>query len=401
MSLLTRNTNTMVDVVKIRRGQGTGSVTEARPGVWRLRVYLGRDPVTGTPRQAMRTVKLGTGSKRKAEAALREFITEVENGSRGGSSATLSYLLKDWIAHRSSDWAPRTTHEARRLADKVIAPRAIGAVKLRELTAKHLDDLYRDLGADGLKASSVRRCHAVISSALSYAVDWEWLKSNPAARAHPPRLDDDEPTAPAPEQVRAMIETAEADDPAYGLLLYLAALTGMRRGELCALRWSDIDLADAVVTVRHSIYRAGPIRGEKTTKGRRVRRMALDPATVLVLSHWREAMAARAVEAGTRIDEDSYVVSRWPACEHPLNPDTLSSYARRLCDRLELADVHLHSLRHFSASQLIGAGVDVATVAARLGHADPATTLRIYSHALRDRDRAAAAVLAKALGPGG
>ncbi len=181
----------------------------------------------------------------------------------------------------------------------------------------------------------------------------------------------------------------------------LAALTGMRRGELCALRWSDVDLDLGVLEVSRSVVVVPGGVAEKTTKTDRSRRVALDEVGVALLEAHRVRVEAWARDAGADLADGAYVFSPDVDGSKSYRPDNVTSFFMRVRDELGFKSVRLHDLRHFTATQLIGAGVDVRTVAGRLGHSDPSLTLRVYSHVIEERDRAAAAVIGRVLGTRG
>jgi integrase len=163
------------------------------------------------------------------------------------------------------------------------------------------------------------------------------------------------------------------------------------------LRWPDIE--GDLIRIRRSLYRAGGDRGEKATKGGRERWVAVGPVARVLLEDWRTHCVARAQGAGVDLVADAFVVSPMPDGSRPVNPDTLSSVVHELCADLWIPLVHLHSLRHYAATELIGAGVNPRDAAELLGHVDPALTLRVYAHATAERQRQAADVLGRALMP--
>jgi integrase len=179
----------------------------------------------------------------------------------------------------------------------------------------------------------------------------------------------------------------------------LAALTGMRRGELCALRWTDLDLELGVVHVSRSVVVVPGGLAEKATKNGRSRRVALDPVAIALLEAHRARALHWAKELGAVIADDAFVFSPFVVATTPFRPDNVTSFFIRVRDAVGTPGVRLHDLRHFTATQLIGAGVDVRTVAGRLGHSDPSLTLRVYSHVIEERDRAAAAIMGQVLSP--
>jgi integrase len=225
---------------------------------------------------------------------------------------------------------------------------------------------------------------------------------------------------PTPEQLMKLVSAAEKFDPVLASAIALAALTGMRRGELVALRWSDIDLVKGRVKVSKSLTVAGGEQHIGPTKTHASRDLALDPVCVRVLE-FRWAYAAELAEiADSPLDDDPYVLSYNANGALPVNPDTLTHRFGSLCRKMEEPAIkrlqkakpkatrddlapakrwsfRFHDLRHFSVTTLIAAGVDIRTVAERHGHARATMTLDLYAHALPERDREAAGILGRAL----
>ncbi len=373
-----------------------GSKRELRPGVWELRVSLGYDPESGKRHQVSKTFH---GGARAADAALRDLVDHQAPGRTDGMGVTVGQLLDRWLEEcERLDLSPTTIRNYRSQVNGTIRPR-LGKLKLHQLTPKHLDDLYGALKDAGKSPKTIRNVHAILSAALHQAVRWGWLRENIADRAKPPRVSNRRVTAPAVDVVQQVIEEAERRDPRLAPLLMLAALTGMRRGELCALRWSDVNLDVGVLDVARSVVVAPGGLAEKSTKTDRSRKVALDPVGIALLTAHRKQVEEWIAEAGGTLAPDAFVFSPYVEATTPFRPDNVTGFFTRVRDSLGLHDVRLHDLRHFTATQLIGAGVDVRTVAGRLGHSDPSVTLRVYSHALEERDRAAAEVMGRVLSP--
>ncbi len=294
------------------------------------------------------------------------------------------------------DLSPTTLGTYRAQVNGVIRP-ALGDVPLNRLTAKHLDDLYGAAKARGRSSKTIRNYHAIISSALHQAERWGWVRHNVAGLAKPPRVSQRRVKAPSVDVVREIITAAEKRDPRLAPLLMLGALTGMRRGELCALRWSDVHLDLGELEVSRSVVIVSGGLAEKVTKTDRFRRIALDEVGIALLMQHRARVDEWARLAETTIADDAFVFSPEVDGSKPFRPDNVTGFFMRVRDSLGYKEVRLHDLRHFTATQLIGAGVDVRTVAGRLGHSDPSLTLRVYSHAIEERDRAAAAVIGRVL----
>ncbi|HUB71332.1 MAG TPA: site-specific integrase [Acidimicrobiales bacterium] len=362
-----------------------GSIAEKGAGKWLVRVYAGR--VEGKTTHVNRTVH---GSKREAQLALAKLVAEVSAGKvLAGQAITVTQLILRWLDDVSPQRTPRTIHEYRRLATHDIFP-ALGTKRIDRLTARDIDSYYRSLLEHGLSPASIRRSHALLHASLGRAVKWGLIGTNPVDRASPPTTRRPQVTAPSVTDVTKLIAAARGrEDSVLSTAIALAAVTGMRRGELCGLRWSDVDPHQRRLTVSRSLtVTPGQIHiGD--TKTHQTRDVALDPAMIGLLDERRLEQEKYARTVGTELVSDPYVLSRDADGSRPCLPDGLGRAYWRLA-RQSAIPTRFHDLRHFSATQLVGAGIDIRTVAGRLGHADASTTLRVYSHLLAERDRAAA-----------
>jgi integrase len=372
-----------------RKVRGSGKST-----VWELRVYAGRAPVTGKPKYISRTV---TGTAKVRDAALRDLVEEVGRVDHTGPGESFGAFLDRWLKVTTilKDRSPTTTREYRRIIDKTIKP-AIGDLPLREIDGGVLDDLYVALltREPPLSPTSVRRVHALVASASAWGVKKRELSYNPADGATPPQARQAQRAAPTVEEVQLLIETAEKDDPDMAAFIALAALTGARRGELCGLRWGDVDEGLKTLGIVRSY---AVVNGEhiyKSTKTHVVRRIALGSFGLEVLRRQRLRLEERASELGLSVSYDMPIFTY--DLVDPISPDTASHYVRAIADTAGV-DTDLRALRHFAASAMIENGHDVRTVAGRLGHADASTTLKVYAHVLPQRDLEAAESLGRSL----
>jgi integrase len=216
---------------------------------------------------------------------------------------------------------------------------------------------------------------------------------NAAVVARKPRAPTPQPDPPTVAQAARIIEAAWAEDDDWGTLVRLVMVTGMRRAELLALRWSDVDFDTGTVTVRRNYVRVNRKSIEKDTKTHQMRRLALDSATVEVLTEHRARYAVMCRELGVSPRDDAFLFSYRPLHERPCDPSGVSHRYARMCAELAI-NSHLHALRHYSATELLSAGVDLRTVAGRLGHGGGgATTLRVYAAWVGEADRRAAELL--------
>ena len=372
---------------------------EKSPGRWELRVFLGEDPVTGKKRYLSRTV---VGGKRVASSELAKLVAAEPGGEmsrrRAQAKMSLSDLVEQHIERHPG--SPTTTAEYRAVLERYIRP-SIGRLRLTEINAGILDQFYEHLGRErGLAPSTIRQVHAIIRGALSRAVKWGWTNTNPARDASPPTVRRSEPVLPTPDTVLRAIRIAQEDNPAFGLFLRLAAATGARRGELCALKWTNLDLDDALIRIENSSYsqRGGPVI-TKDTKNHSKRDVSIDPVTVQSLSEHRRRLTDRATLCGIELGTDSFVFSNDADGAAPWRPDIVTGAWTRLRRKADLGSVRLHDLRHLQATMLLQNGIPVKDVSRRIGHRDAATTLNVYAHVLESTDRRSAGVIGNLLNP--
>jgi integrase len=367
-----------------------------RGQTWQVIVHAGHDPITGERRNLTGTAR----TKREAQALRARLLTQVNEGKRPSTDATVAQLLARWLEVADLAWSTRVTYQG--YVDRVILP-ALDHIPLRRLDTATLDRFYTTLrtrggtGGTPLAPASVRQVHAIVRRALDQAARWGWIPANPAALASPPRPEPADIRPPTPEEVSRLLEVTYAADPDFAVLLWLAATTGARRGELCALRWSSVDLdAAELLIVRNLIARGGQLV-EKDTKTHAARRIALSDDSLTLLEEHQRRCTQRAQVCGAQLAPDAYVFSFDPASRQPMNPDSVTHRFGRLARQLGL-HARLHDLRHYAATQLIAGGIDVRTVSGRIGHAGGgATTLRVYTHFQAAPDRRAAELLEQTL----
>jgi len=372
-----------------------GTMEQRGDGRWRVRAYAGREG--GKVRWASKTV---IGGKREAQLALAKLVTELESGQvTTDHQLSLGELVDRWLTDIAPHRSVWTMHKYREIADRSVKP-ALGSVKLAKLSPRMIDAFYGRLTARGLSPATVRRQHALIHAALERAVKWGLITGNPADRASPPALIRRDVTAPSVADVQRLIAGAEAEgDEVLATAIALGAVTGARRGELCALRWSDVDWQRGLLRISRSLSVIRRNVTDGPTKTHQVRQVAMDDATRALASTRCRQQRHFAEQVGVQLCADPYLLSRSADGSSPCLPDGLSHGYERLTKRLGIKG-HMHELRHFSATTAIAGGADVRTVAGRLGHADASVTLRVYAHALEARDRELAGMLGGAvLGP--
>ena len=340
------------------------------------------------------------GGKREAATALAKLVTELDYRNRRRRVAPTKLTVTQLIADRLAEWdgSPTTKVQYQYPRNKHSGP-TVGRLPISEVDARMLDRFYRWLRDEQhLAPSTIRSIHSLIRRSLRRAVVWGYLRSNPAIEVHPPVPRRKEIDLPDAGTVATAIVRLGRDDPPFGCLVRLAAATGARNGELCALQWSDVDLERASVRIDATIVataETGVIR--KPTKTYTFRTVALDTATVETLRAHRDAIAERARACRVEFAENGYVFSHSPAGSVPWRPDHVTKKWAYHRDRIGLKGVRLHDLRHLQATMLLKAGVPVRNVSKRLGHRDPSVTLNVYAQYLEDNDHEAAAILGKLL----
>ena len=371
-------------------------MTELPPtktGVRRWRFVVSQ----GSPPNRVRHTRVHQGQNvRAAQAALRQFVADLEQRAPTSSSApTLGELLERWRAHCVTIGRAATTMESVRLVTNLrLAP--IAHWRIDQITPADLDRLYHAILAEGRAPATVRQVHAIIRRSLRQAVLWGLIDNNPAERVQPPSLGQHEIVPPSTADVRRLLEVADRTDPLIGLYLRLAATTGARRAELCGLKWSDLD--GATVTVRRTVSAIRGIHAEAPTKTRSVRQIVLPPDMVAGLERRRRFVRAQCMQVRTAIDDGWWVFPLGePWAVRPWPPDGASARFARVRTAAGVT-MRLHDLRHWSATTLLDAGVSLVSVAARLGHADGTTTMKVYGHRTQRADEESAEIMAKMLG---
>jgi integrase len=310
---------------------------------------------------------------------------------------TLAMLLAEFMTqHAEENLAPKTVERYREMA-VYIAPELL-AMDLTAITPLHFSREWTRLLKCGghtrktktprpMKPKSVRNIAGLVSSAYLRAIKWGLVTTNPVTHSDLPKMKKRTGLALLPSEQDRMIECA-VGPWCLGTFLEMATATGCRRGEVLALRWSDIRDGAAFVDRSLSQTRDGLIF--KSTKTETPRRIELPPTTLPVLARHRKRQDEFRRQFGPdyRIDLDLIIANPDGT---PLKPDSVSGTVSRLCRVLGLPKgASLHTIRHSHASLLLADGVDLATVSERMGHSSVATTANIYAHAIRGKDRAAA-----------
>ena len=234
---------------------------------------------------------------------------------------------------------------------------------------------------------------------LSTAVKWQLIFSNPCSRVVLPKNKRKEAVYLDEEQATQLLHALENESVQHQVIVKLLLFTGMRRGELCGLEWKDIDFERAVISVRRSsLYLSGKGVFEDETKNETSERcMKVSDDVIAMLRIWRAEQAKERLRLGDQWQNSDRLFTAWNGA--PIRPDVITAWFHKFVTKNGLPPIHIHSLRHTNATLLIAAGTNLTTVAARLGHANTTTTSKIYAHAIRSADEAAAEALQDILHP--
>ena len=375
----------------------------AKNGGWEVRVYIGTDPRTGRQRHRSRFIPAGGLSKaaqiRAVEDARRELLNKRDE-EKPAATGTVDKLLDDWWKKVEPDLSPSTAAAYESYLRLHIRPE-LGRVKLAQVDAALLDSVYATLRRK-LAPASVAKVHTILHSAFAQAVRWKWLPYNPADAATKPKVTRPPIEPPEPVDVAKLLKVAESD-PQFFAYLMVATDTGRRRSQVLGLRWPHLDLENGTATFGRAIVLGrrkggGTFVTERGDKADTRMTVALRPATVAALKAWREGAELRAKRATTKVAKDGFVFSYDPASVKPWRPDGVTSRFATVRTKAGLEHVRLHDLRHWAVTVLLGAGVDVGTVADRVGHRNANVTLNVYRHFLPAADRKAADVIEGLLG---
>jgi integrase len=358
-----------------------GSIRERSPGRFAI-ILEQRDAATGKRKRKWHSF---SGTKRQAQIECARLISEMKGGTYlEPSKTTVAQFLDRWLEHMTSQVSPKSHARYGELARKNIVP-LLGSVVLTHLRAALISAAYskalthgRRDGTGGLSPQTVTHMHRVLKQALGQAVKWEMLNRNPCDAVDPPRaarglmhtydLDQTAELIEAMRPTRMMVPTL------------LAVLCGMRRGEVVALRWKNVDLTTGQLAILESAEQVGSKVRYKTPKSGKGRTLALSASLVEELRSHRLRQAEELLKVGMRLSDTTFVVAQ--ADGTPLQPDTLTQdWFRKLADT-SLPRIRFHDLRHAHATHLLSSGVHPKVASERLGHSKIGITLDLYSHVL-------------------
>lgn len=376
-----------------------GHVRERGAGNWYV-VLDTRDPQTGTRKRKWVSLPGITG-KRQAQIECARLIAEAQNGglSLEPAKTTLSDYLERWLDYVKPNISPRSHERYTEIVRNNVGPR-LGSVKLARLKPEHVAAAYADAlargrrdGQGGLSPRTVHHMHRILKQALARAVRWQILPRNPCDAVDPPKVERQEL---ATYDIGA---TAKAIEAFRGTRMFvptvLSLLCGLRRGEVAALRWRNVNLHAGVLAVVESAEQTKAGIRYKEPKSGKTRQVSLSQTMIDELKSWRAAQAEEFAVLGLLPAGDTFMVTQ--ADGRPLQPRSITHEWVRLSAVKGLPRIRFHDLRHAHATHLLSAGVHPKVASERLGHSRVGITLDLYSHVMPGMQEEAAARVDDAL----
>ncbi len=351
-----------------RRGNGEGTIGRRRDGRWETRYC--RDG---------RRVSIYGRTRAEVQQHLREALRARDARLPVPSGRLrLGDFLRQWVEGVRPGLAPSTYRSYEQLLRIHVVP-SLGALRLADLGPEHLQRLYASCLASGLSAQTVKLVHAVVHKALADGVKWDLVARNVATLAGAPRVPRHEARALTASDLLTLID--ETDGDWLGSIVPVAACTGLREGELLALRWSDVDLDRATLHVRRTLAKAIKGHAPSDTKTPQARRtVAMASMAVDALRAHRVSQLEWRLRLGAEWRDEDLVFPSARGTQ--MNPSNLGRWFRRAVRNAGLPHLRFHELRHTCATLLLSAGTNPKVVQEMLGHSSIKVTLDIYSHVL-------------------
>jgi integrase len=360
---------------------------------WELKFDAGRDPATGKRMIKYQSFK---GTRREAQTKLATLIASIDQGSFVEPS---KITIVEFVRVRVDQWeaagaiTARTAQRYRELTENQIVH--IGAKPLQKLRPLDIEAWHAVLRNSGLAARTIGHAHRVLSKALKDALNNDMILKNAATARPAPKVDDNEMVIV--QDVPALVDKLKTSGRLH-VPAMVSLFTGMRLGEVLALRWGRVDLVRNIIQVREALEntKAHGIRFKppKSKAGRRD--VSLPDLLIETLRDYRKAQLELRMKLGTgKLPDDALLFGDVEGA--PPSRNAFSAAWSNFASRIDMPQVTFHALRHTHASQLIDAGVDIVTISKRLGHAKPTVTLAIYAHLFKKDDSKAAAAINAAL----
>ncbi len=328
----------------------------------------------------------GYKTKKEAEKALADIIAKIEKGEYfEPEKMSLATYLDYWLeTYAKTNVAPSTYKRYAEFAAHVKAD--IGRIMLPKLKPAHIQSFYSVLLERGLSKSTVLKVHRMLHLALKHAVNWQIIISNPTDAVTPPRPDKVEMHVWDVETANKFLH--DIGDTSIYIPVLLALQTGMRAGEICGLKWEDVNLKQGTLTVKQTLQRINGVLTVKDTKTAKSKRtIALMDYTVQALKEHKKKQNETKLMVGQTYKDQGFVCT-WDD-GRPYDPHYVGEKFTELVYKLNYPQIRFHDLRHTHATMLLQQGVNPKIVSERLGHSQVSITLDTYSHVLPNMQKEA------------
>jgi len=366
--------------MKKRRGNKEGTIYQRTNGNWRAQISIMGKRLSYTAE-----------TRKEAQKWVREIRNEMERGlTHEGARITFGEWLDEWLVSKKHHVAVQTQSYYSQIIRDYIKP-VLGRIRLRELNARQIQRFYNVKVSEGVGLRTVQKTHTVIHASLNSARKFGIIPFNPDDATNPPKPKSKAMKFLNREQARKLLEVSKETNDRYYPLYYLAVVTGMREGELLALKWENVDLNKGILNVIFNLKRipGGGLEIGKPKTESSIRSIKLGINTIEVLrsqkknlenekenDYWQDEGFIFPSSIGTAVD-----------------PSNLIKQFRKLLEKAGLPRIRFHDLRHTAASLMLNNGIDVLVASQRLGHAKPSITLDVYGHLMPSMQNEAANIL--------
>ncbi len=352
-------------------------------------IDLDRDPVTNKRRQKWLS---GYPTKKAAQAELNNILHELQqNTFVVPSTETLKEYLDYWIKQKKSGWSPTTLYGYKSIIKNHIVPQ-LGSIELSKLKPLHIQEFYTDR-LTFLSATTVLHHHRLLRKALNDAKGWQMIKINPADHVEAPKPKKYKAKVLNVDEIKPLLKALNNDPLEVPVLLTL--FLGMRRGELLALKWSDVDYKNKTITIQENLVRGGETGNELFLKEPKsedgTRTIPISDNILALLKKHKIRQNENKLKFGKYYKKSDYMFTRETG--DLINPAVFSREFKEFLEKNNLKKIRLHDLRHTSATLMLQSKVPAKTASERLGHSNIHITLDLYSHVLKDMKKEVSDVL--------
>ncbi len=343
-----------------------------------------RNKLTGKRNRVFNTIK---GSRREANAEMHSMITEMEKGkAMKASPITIAQWMDTWLDLYIPN-VEETTKVGYKTKIRCYIKPALGNIMMKSLRTEHVQRMVNDMLERGLSPKNIRDTYNNINVAMKKAVTLLMFPYNPCEGVVLPKLKRYKAKVYDLKMIHQLLDTAEGTDMYLPILLCVTV--GLRRGELLALRWENIDFEHNILKVRSNLVRGEDgfiIKAPKSEAG--IRDIQIGNEVISELLKEKERYAEDKAELGALFQDNAFIIRQKHGA--PMTPDAMSRKWKRFIQAHDLPNIRFHALRHSNATALIQAGVNPRVVQQRLGHSDVSITLNTYTHVLPEMDKDAA-----------